>query len=220
VQQIAELGARTGGRVASELLAGGAAAIEQANRMVTAVENASKRAGIAAAEQFFGAGVNAARAMVRGIEATIPELQGVLDRIADAIERAMGARPNVDISGKQGPFIPASAGVPTPGTGGPTPTPTNLVAPIMGTVGQIVDPGTIRMFATGGLVMGPTLGMVGEAGPELIIPLDRMEKMGGDTYVINVTGGMMDPEGVAREVVRVLNDSQRRSGAGSGALRF
>jgi hypothetical protein len=40
---------------------------------------------------------------------------------------------------------------------------------------------------------------------------------GGDTYVINVTGGMMDPEGVAREVVRVLNDAQRRSGS-SGSL--
>jgi hypothetical protein len=28
-------------------------------------------------------------------------------------------------------------------------------------------------FADGGLVMGPTMGMVGEAGPELIIPLNR-----------------------------------------------
>jgi phage-related protein len=41
---------------------------------------------------------------------------------------------------------------------------------------------------------------------------------GGVVYNINVTGGMMDPEGVAREVVRVLNNSQRRSGAGAGRL--
>jgi TP901 family phage tail tape measure protein len=33
--------------------------------------------------------------------------------------------------------------------------------------------------------------------------------------VINVTGTMMDPEGVAREVNRVVNDSQRRTGGGA-----
>ena len=41
---------------------------------------------------------------------------------------------------------------------------------------------------------------------------------GGDVYNINVTGGMMDPEGVAREVVRVLNNAQRRSGSGAARL--
>lgn len=34
-------------------------------------------------------------------------------------------------------------------------------------------------FAKGGLVMGPTLGLVGEAGPEMIIPLDRLGEFGG-----------------------------------------
>jgi hypothetical protein len=36
---------------------------------------------------------------------------------------------------------------------------------------------TLRPMATGGLVTGPTPALVGEAGPELVIPLDRFESM-------------------------------------------
>jgi TP901 family phage tail tape measure protein len=199
VQQIAELGAETGGRIAAELLAGGAAAIEQANNMVTAVENASKRAGVAAAEQFFSAGVNAAKAMVRGIEATIPELQSVLDRIADAIERAMGARPNVDITGKQGPFIPQDAGV--SGVTAPKATRLTALPSSLSRVRQDLDefPG-IRMMAEGGLVMGPTFAMVGEAGPEMVIPLDRAGSMGNT--VVNITVTSADPQAVVEAIKR------------------
>jgi phage-related minor tail protein len=195
VRQIAELGAQTGGRIAAELLAGGTAAIENANRMVTAVENASRRAGESAAQQFFGAGVNAARAMVAGIEATIPELQSVLDRIAEAIERALGTRPNVDISGRTGPFITPSTGGGV--TDGPTPVPTRTPAD----PGRIVLPGVPTFFAEGGLVMGPTLGVVGEAGPELIVPLDRLGGMGGQN-VINITVTSADPQAVVEALRR------------------
>jgi hypothetical protein len=58
------------------------------------------------------------------------------------------------------------------------------------------------------------MGLVGEAGPEVIIPLDRFEKTygsGGSNIVINVTGAI-DPEGTARTILRVLDDAQRRSG--------
>jgi phage-related minor tail protein len=45
------------------------------------------------------------------------------------------------------------------------------------------------------------LGLVGEAGPEAIIPLDRMGSMGGQTYVtINVTGA--DPQAVVEALRR------------------
>ena len=69
----------------------------------------------------------------------------------------------------------------------------------------------VTPFATGGIVSSPTLGLVGEAGPEAIIPLDRMSGMGGDTSVINVSGAL-DAEGVARQIERILRDSQRRTG--------
>jgi hypothetical protein len=53
----------------------------------------------------------------------------------------------------------------------------------------------IPMLAAGGIVTGPTLAMIGEAGPEAVIPLDRMGQMGGGNNVtINVNGG--DPQSV------------------------
>jgi len=72
--------------------------------------------------------------------------------------------------------------------------------------------GNVTMLAEGGLVMSPTLGMVGEAGPEMVIPLDRFERgMGsGDIYI--TVNGALDAEGVARQIERVLRDSRRRTG--------
>jgi hypothetical protein len=53
----------------------------------------------------------------------------------------------------------------------------------------------IPMLAAGGIVTSPTLAMIGEAGPEAVIPLDRMGQMGGGNNVtINVNGG--DPQSV------------------------
>jgi hypothetical protein len=52
-------------------------------------------------------------------------------------------------------------------------------------IGGINIPG----FAEGGVVTRPTLAMVGEKGPEAIIPLSQMGGMGGGVTV-NVTGGI------------------------------
>ncbi len=206
VQQVAQLGARTGGRVVSELLAGGAEAIAQANTLVSAVESAAARAGEGAAEQFFGAGVRSARQFVAAIEATIPELQSVLDRIADMIERALGVRPDVDITGKR-TFIDAPTRVaPTSDT---VPSPSPLPRPVTGRIVQ-EDLFAFAAFADGGIVTSPMLGLVGEAGPEAIIPLDRAGGI-GTTYNISVNGAL-DAEGTARTILRVLRDAERRSG--------
>jgi TP901 family phage tail tape measure protein len=113
VRQIAELGARTGGRVISELMSGGAEAIAQANRLVAAVEEASVRAGVAAADQFHSAGIRSAKQFIAAIEATIPELQTVLNRIAEMIEKALGVVVDVDITGAPKRFIDPTT--PTPG---------------------------------------------------------------------------------------------------------
>lgn len=58
-----------------------------------------------------------------------------------------------------------------------------------------------RFMATGGVVTGPTLAVLGEAGPEAVVPLDRMGGMGNVT--INVNGG--DPEAVVNALRRYMN---------------
>jgi SLT domain-containing protein len=60
-------------------------------------------------------------------------------------------------------------------------------------------------LATGGIVQSATLALIGEAGPEAVVPLDRAGEFGmgagGDTYVtINVQGG--DPQAVVNALVR------------------
>ena len=52
----------------------------------------------------------------------------------------------------------------------------------------------IPAMANGGIVTGPTLAMIGEAGPEAVIPLDRMGSMGGGDVNIYVQGA--DPNAV------------------------
>lgn len=61
----------------------------------------------------------------------------------------------------------------------------------------------LKPFASGGIVTGPTPALVGEAGPEAIIPLSKLSTgMGGIT--INVTGGNF--LGDAEELAKMLGD--------------
>lgn len=59
----------------------------------------------------------------------------------------------------------------------------------------------IPKMADGGIVTGPTMALIGEAGPEAVVPLDRMGGMGNVT--INVNGG--DPEAVVLALRRYMN---------------
>ena len=61
----------------------------------------------------------------------------------------------------------------------------------------------IPKMASGGIVNSPTLAMIGEAGPEAVIPLSRMGQMGGTNNVtINVNGG--DPQSVVNALRRYM----------------
>jgi len=65
---------------------------------------------------------------------------------------------------------------------------------VHGIGGKGFDVPDIPMLAKGGIVTSPTLAMIGEAGAEAVVPLDRMGSMGGNSVVINVNGG--DPNAV------------------------
>lgn len=75
-------------------------------------------------------------------------------------------------------------------------------------------------FATGGIVYGPTLALVGEAGPEAIIPLSKMDSMGGGTNInISISGNTISnqldvrnlAQQVGAEIVRTLRINQKLS---------
>ena len=68
-------------------------------------------------------------------------------------------------------------------------------------------------FANGGIVTKAMLGMVGEAGAEAIIPLDRLGSF-GSTYNIQVTAGMgADGKDIGTQIVNALKRYERTNGA-------
>ena len=84
--------------------------------------------------------------------------------------------------------------------------------PGAGTVGNILGGvKKILPFAKGGIVTGPTLGLIGEAGPEAVIPLDRLNDIGGGGTTINIAGAL-DPVAVARQVRELLDRDAQRLG--------
>jgi hypothetical protein len=69
---------------------------------------------------------------------------------------------------------------------------------------------SIPRMAEGGIVSSPTLALIGEAGPEAVVPLDRLNTGGGVT--INVTGGLATSAEIGESVVNALRAYSRSAG--------
>jgi hypothetical protein len=78
---------------------------------------------------------------------------------------------------------------------------------VPGLGGKGFDVPNIPMLADGGIVNSPTLAMIGERGPEAVVPLDRLRNTGGGDIYVTVQGG--DPNAV----VDALRRYQRQNGA-------
>jgi len=69
----------------------------------------------------------------------------------------------------------------------------------------------IPMLGEGGIVSSPTLAMIGERGPEAVIPLSRSGGMGGN-YTINVNGGLSSSAEIGQSVVNAIRAFNRSNG--------
>ena len=70
---------------------------------------------------------------------------------------------------------------------------------------------SLPRLAEGGIVDRATIAMIGEAGPEAVVPLDKMGKM-APTYNITVQAGVGDPVRIGEEVVNTIRRYERASG--------
>jgi len=68
----------------------------------------------------------------------------------------------------------------------------------------------IPMLAEGGIVSKPTLAMIGEAGPEAVVPLNRGGM--GPTYNITINGGLSGSADIGRAVVDAIKSFNRQNG--------
>ena len=67
-----------------------------------------------------------------------------------------------------------------------------------------------KAMATGGIVTSPTMALIGEAGPEAVIPLN---KAGGLGMNITVNAGLVStPDQIGTDIIAAIQKAQRRSG--------
>lgn len=77
----------------------------------------------------------------------------------------------------------------------------------------------IPALAQGGIVNRPTLAMIGEAGPEAVVPLSgrNARGLGGDIYITVNASGLVDAPSMAKQIEKELTKLKRvRGGAALG----
>ena len=138
--------------------------------------------------EWFRDGVNAIVNTVIGFFA------GMVNAAIGAVNAIISAYNSIPLL----PDIPKAPTVPVPQLGA-----TAAARPVAGRLG-------IPRMAEGGIVTAPTLALIGEAGPEAVVPLDRMNTGGGVT--INVTGGLATSAEIGESVVNALRAYSRSAG--------
>jgi hypothetical protein len=84
----------------------------------------------------------------------------------------------------------------------------NAIIPGGDPVGRIDQ---IPKLAKGGIVTQPTLALIGEAGPEAVVPLNGSREFGNIT--INIDAGLVStPDQVGQQIIEAIQRAQRRSG--------
>jgi hypothetical protein len=76
--------------------------------------------------------------------------------------------------------------------------------------GKNISVPNIPYLAEGGIVTSPTLAMIGERGPEAVVPLNRASGVGGIT--VNVTGGLATSAEIGQAVVNAIRAYNRSAG--------
>ena len=89
----------------------------------------------------------------------------------------------------------------------------NIPSWIPGIGGKGFDVPNIPLMAAGGIVTSPTLAMIGEAGPEAVIPLSQMGSMGGGVSIVVQAGLISTPDQIGADIVQAILKSQRKNGA-------
>lgn len=187
LQQVLAAGVDGGTLIAEEIL-GSADGILRANDLTASMTKLAKDMADKSAAKYYQAGVDSATQFLKGIEDTIAKVEVIL------------ANPNLtmtDIIGAGLPAIPDISG-----------------ADLSGVLSGI-NFGMGTLMAAGGVVTRAQTVTVGEAGPEAIIPLDKMGSMGfGGGMNITVQAGIVStPDQIGQEIISAILKSQRKSGA-------
>ena len=181
--KVLESGAVAGESIAGQLIKGGETAINETNALVDSANAAAEKVGMNAAAKWYQGGIDTAQKMVDGIQAQLDLMTPKLMAKMDAIAAKMKRTVDIDVRV------------------------TETVSRVVATIAS----GQIPKMAEGGIVSRPTLALIGEAGPEAVVPLSKMGSGGGDVN-INVTGGLSTSAEIGQSVVNALRAYSRSAG--------
>lgn len=204
LQQVLASGAIAGAAIADQLIAGGETAITETNALVDSANAAADKVGINAASKWYQTGVDTAEKLVNGlqteIDAMTPKIMAKMDALAAKMKRTVSI--DVQVNEQVNKIVGGIVSTPTPSA--PVVSTPTATGPTPGRLG-------IPRFAEGGIVSRATLGIIGEAGPEAVIPLSRLNSGGGDVN-INVTGGLSTSAEIGQAITNALRAYSRSAG--------
>jgi hypothetical protein len=205
LMKVLESGAIAGAAIADQLIAGGQSAIDETNALVDSANAAAEKVGMNAAGKWYQTGIDSAQRLVTGIQneidAMTPKVMAKMDALAAKMKRTVDI--DIRVNETVNKIVTGITGTPMPVQ--PTIATPTAVKPTAGFKG-------VPKFAEGGIVNRATLGIVGEAGPEAIIPLSRLSSGGGGDVNINVTGGLATSAEIGQSVVNALRAYSRSAG--------
>ena len=223
IRQVLNAGFEAGSKIADSIIIGGATVVDQVNTLVDSIFNVANQVGEFGAVAFYDAGVKQAEAMVAGIKAELERARADLKSVVESLSTTGPT------GGAPSPSGPAPEEKRKTDTGtilqpGKLLTSTQFAkaANVLKTSGTAaasytalayaLQNKTVRM-AKGGIVTGPTNALIGEAGPEAVIPLSGKNAGMGSTYNITVNAGIgTNGAQVGRDIVEAIRKYERSSG--------
>ena len=214
IREVLNAGFEAGTNIADEIIAGGATVVTQVNTLVSAVDDLATIVGVTGAETFYGVGVAQGQAIVDGITKTLNDAKVAYDALlasfaAPAAAVATGQPPTPTVLKK----LDTSKNV--PGTS-LTQAEVNKILgdPVaQASAARYQAMANARRFANGGIVLGATNAIIGEAGPEAVIPLSGRNAGMGQTFNIVVNAGVgTNGAQVGAQIVEAIKKFERTSG--------
>jgi hypothetical protein len=223
IRQVLDAGFEAGSKIADNIITGGATVVEQVNTLVNSIFSVADQVGEFGAVAFYDAGVKQAEAMVDGIKTELERARAELKSIVEGLTTTApsGGAP----SATQAPADERKTDTGTKLQPGKLLTSTQFAkaANVLKTSGTAAASYTALAYALqnktvkmakGGIVTGPTNALIGEAGPEAVIPLSGANSAGmGATYNIVVNAGIgTSGSQVGREIVDAIKKFEKTSG--------
>ena len=231
IRELLDSGFEAGSLIADQLISGGSTIVNQVNTLLEAINTVANTVGQLGAETFYQQGVQQGQALVAGIKASLEAARGELDRLRESLTGSgagtttagaasgttAGATGSTTVTVKPGDSLSKIAAANNTTLQAILAANTKFTSDPKYRGGSTIFSGTtvkIPKFAKGGIINGPTVGMIGEAGPEAIVPLTgKSSKSIGTTYNITVNAGIgTNGSQVGKDIVDAIKRYERSSG--------